>query len=286
MIRILNVKPTKPVFAAVMAFVVYAFFTFPTYAISNDEPGKETFVVVIDPGHGGKIPGARGRRIAEKDIVLDVSKKLKELLEEQVSNVKVILTRDTDIDVPFKTRSDIANRNKANLFISIHANSADRDVRVRNKRGRYVTTVKRAPHVRGTETFVLGFHRSSEQDVAIRENADLLLEDNYEEEYGFDPKDPSTYIIFQLMRNQYRKESIKLASLIQGEYTKSALIDRGVKELGLAVLAKAAMPAVLTEIGFISSPEEEDYMISQQGQIEIAQNLTNAIKAYKAYMRH
>lgn len=286
MIRILNVKPAKPIFVAVMAFVLYAFFTFPARAISDDERGKETFVVVIDPGHGGKIPGARGRKVAEKDIVLDVSKKLKELLEEQEPSVKVILTRDTDVDVPFKTRSDIANRNKANLFISIHANSADRDVRVRNKRGRYVTTVKRAPHVRGTETFVLGFHRSSEQDVAIRENADLLLEDNYEEEYGFDPKDPSTYIIFQLMRNQYRKESIKLASLIQGEYVKSALIDRGVKELGLAVLAKAAMPAVLTEIGFISSPEEEDYMISQQGQIEIAQNLANAIKAYKAYMRH
>ncbi|NGM67163.1 N-acetylmuramoyl-L-alanine amidase [Sphingobacterium sp. SGR-19] len=286
MIRILNVKPAKPIFVAVMAFVLCAFFTFPAHAISDDERGKETFVVVIDPGHGGKIPGARGRKVAEKDIVLDVSKKLKELLEEQEPSVKVILTRDTDVDVPFKTRSDIANRNKANLFISIHANSADRDVRVRNKRGRYVTTVKRAPHVRGTETFVLGFHRSSEQDVAIRENADLLLEDNYEEEYGFDPKDPSTYIIFQLMRNQYRKESIKLASLIQGEYVKSALIDRGVKELGLAVLAKAAMPAVLTEIGFISSPEEEDYMISQQGQIEIAQNLANAIKAYKAYMRH
>src|SRR5690606_23554111 len=205
MIRNLNVKPVIAIFATVFAFVMLVSFTFPSPNIAG-ERGKETFVVVIDPGHGGDKPGARGRNSAEKDIVLDVSKKLKTLLEQQIPNTKVILTRSTDIDVPFKTRSEIANKNKADLFISIHANSADRDVRVKNSRGRYVNSVQRNPQVRGTETLVLGFHRTGEQDVAIRENADLLLEDNYEEEYGFDPRDPSTYIIFQLMRSQYRKE--------------------------------------------------------------------------------
>lgn len=235
-------------------------------------PTKKVFTVVLDPGHGGAALGAVGRRSKEKDIVLEVSLKLKKELEDKLG-INVLLTRTTDVDVAFRTRSEIANKNHADLFISIHANSAN-------------TTRRKNPQVTGTETLVLGFHRMNEQDVAIRENADMLLEDNYEENnadlIGFDPKDPSSYIVFKVMKRQYRDRSIRLASLMQQEYITSNRPNRGVKEQGLAVLARASMPAVLTEIGFISSPSEEDYMLSEEGQAEIVKNLYNAIKNYKA----
>ena len=243
-----------------------------SHAETNPPKKKKVFTVVIDPGHGGKASGAAGRKSLEKNIVLDVSKKLQKELKGQM-NINVILTRTTDVDVPFRTRSEIANKNNADLFISIHANSAN-------------TTKRRNPRVTGTETLVLGFHRMNEQDVAIRENADMLLEDNYEENNadlaGFDPKDPSSYIVFKLMKRQYRDRSIRLASYIQNEFTKTNRPNRGVKEQGLAVLARASMPAVLTEIGFISSPSEEDYILSDKGQAEIVTNLVDAIKKYKA----
>lgn len=254
---------------------VAALFTASSFQIlpqeSSSTPPKKTFTVVIDPGHGGDKPGAYGRRSAEKDIVLDVSLKLKKELEKELG-IHVLLTRSTDVDVPFRTRSEIANKNHADLFMSIHANSANTDRR-------------KNPQVTGTETLVLGFHRMSEQDVAIRENADMLLEDNYEENnadlIGFDPKDPSSYIVFKVMKRQYRDRSIRFASHIQQEFTTSNRKNRGVKEQGLAVLARASMPAVLTEIGFISSPTEEDYMLSEEGQTEIVNNLLQAIKKYK-----
>lgn len=253
-------------------------FTLLTYALSvtavsstpitNDPPvskAKKTFTVVIDPGHGGVASGAAGRRSLEKNLVLDVSKKLKTALETKLG-VNVILTRTTDVDIPFRTRSEIANKNNADIFISIHANS----------------TSQRTSKAHGTETFVLGFHRMSEQDVAIRENADMLLHNDDNSDLGdFDPKDPSSYIVFKLMRRQYRDRSIRLASYIQNEYTSSNRFDRGVKELGLAVLARASMPAVLTEIGFINNSEEEDYMLSDEGQAEIVENLFQAVKKFK-----
>ena len=239
---------------------------------TSTNPPKKVFTVVLDPGHGGAALGAVGRRSKEKEIVLDVCLKLKKELEEKLG-INVLMTRTTDVDVPFRTRSELANRNHADIFMSVHANSAN-------------TTRTRNPQVTGTETLVLGFHRMNEQDVAIRENADMLLEDNYEENnadlIGFDPKDPSSYIVFKVMKRQYRDRSIRLASLIQNEYVTSNRPNRGVKEQGLAVLARASMPAVLTEIGFISSPSEEDYMLSEEGQAEIVKNLYDAIKNYKA----
>ncbi|MFD2555858.1 N-acetylmuramoyl-L-alanine amidase family protein [Sphingobacterium tabacisoli] len=238
-------------------------------SITNDPPvskNKKTFTIVIDPGHGGPATGAAGRRSLEKNLVLDVSKKLKIALETKL-NINVIMTRTTDVDIPFRTRSEMANKNNADLFLSIHANS----------------TSQRTSKAYGTETFVLGFHRMSEQDVAIRENADMLLHDDDNSDLGtFDPKDPSSYIVFKLMRRQYRDRSIRFASYIQAEYTNSKRFDRGVKEQGLAVLARASMPAVLTEIGFINNSEEEDYMLSDEGQAEIVENIFQAIKKYKA----
>ena len=241
-------------------------------------------LVVIDPGHGGRIPGAYGSISAEKDIVLQVSKKLKEAIEKEMPGVKAMLTRDTDIDVPFHERTALANKNHADLFISIHCNSANSEKRVRGKNGRYVTQTIRRPQVSGTETFVCGFNRlqRGESEVAVRENADILFEENYQENYGgFDPNDPSTYIIFSLMKRTYRDKSIRFATYIQNEYVKKGRPNRGVQELSLAVLASAAMPAVLTEIGFISNPDEEKFMLSENGQAEIVGNLVDAIKHYK-----
>ncbi|NQD72173.1 N-acetylmuramoyl-L-alanine amidase [Sphingobacterium shayense] len=238
--------------------------------------------IVLDAGHGGKDPGARGRKTTEKVIALQVALKLGEKIKKELPDVKVLYTRSSDVFIDLYKRPAVANKAKADLFISIHCNSADGSKRVRGRNGKYYTQTVRRPSVRGTETFVLGFNRMGNQDVAIRENAAILFEENYEENYGgFDPKDPSTMIVFQLLKTQYRRESIRLGSYMQDEYVRSARNNRGVQELSLAVLKTAGMPAVLTEIGFISSPEEETYMMSSNGQNEIVTSLFNAIKTYK-----
>lgn len=239
--------------------------------------------VVLDAGHGGPIPGAKGPTALEKDIALQVALKLGKAIEEALPGVKVMYTRDTDVNVDLYKRIEFANQNKADIFISIHCNAAPhKRERRRNSKGKYYYVNVPNRTARGTETLVSGYNRLGEQDAAIRENADILLEDNYEENYqGFDPSDPESYVIFSLMKNQYREQSIKLASLMQDEFARVGRVDRGVKEQGLAVLARAAMPAVLTEIGFISHPDEERYMKSDAGQAEIVENLLNAIKAYK-----
>ncbi len=245
---------------------------------------KAIKLIVIDPGHGGNLPGARGRISAEKDIVLQVSKKLQTAIEKEIPGMKAILTRETDVDVPFHERSNIANKNKADLFMSIHCNSADSERRVKGRNGKYSTQIIRRPDVSGTETFVCGYNRlqKGESNVAIRENADILAEENYKDNYGgFDPNDPSTYFIFSLLKRTYRSKSIKFASYVQDEYVKKGRPNRGVQELSLAVLAYASMPAVLTEIGFISNPDEEKFMLSEEGQAEIVANLVDAIKRYK-----
>ena len=255
-----------------------------TDQVKESNSNKAMKLIVIDPGHGGNLPGAEGRISAEKDITLQVSLKLKEAIEKELPGVKAILTREKDVDVPFRERSELANRNHADLFLSIHCNSADSDQRVKGKNGRYTTRTIRRPSVSGTETFVCGYNRlqRGESTVAMRENADILMEENYKENYGgFDPNNPSTYIIFSLLKRTYRDKSIRFASYIQDEYVRLGRENRGVQELSLAVLAFASMPAALTEIGFISNPDEENYMLSQKGQTEIVGNIVDAIKRYK-----
>jgi N-acetylmuramoyl-L-alanine amidase len=233
-------------------------------------PGYRVKTIVIDPGHGGHDGATKGKFSREKDVALEVALKLGKAIEKEFKDVKVIYTRESDVFVKLYERTAVANDNKADLFISIHCNSMP------------ITRRGQNTAARGTETFVSGFHRLGQQDVAVRENASLLLEENYKENYqGFDPNDPESYIIFSLMKNQYRDQSIRLASFIQEEFSAVGRVDRGVKEQGLAVLATAGMPAILTEIGFISNPEEEKYMNSAFGQAEIVKNLLNAIKKYK-----
>lgn len=227
-----------------------------------------SITIVIDPGHGGKDGGASGAVSIEKNIVLEVALRLKRIVESQIKDAKVIVTRSKDEFIPLYERIGLANKLKADLFISLHCNSMPY-----NLKGRAL--------IHGTETFVSGFGRLDEQDVAIRENASVLLEQNYKDNYdGFDPNDPESAIVFSLMKNAYRTKSIELASLLQDEYTANGRLSRGVKEQSLAVLARAGMPAVLTEIGFLSNPQEEKYLNSKSGQEEIAENISNAIKKF------
>ncbi|MEO5911808.1 MAG: N-acetylmuramoyl-L-alanine amidase [Pelobium sp.] len=244
--------------------------------------GNKVKVIVIDAGHGGEDGATHGSISKEKNVALEVALKLGKAIEEKLPDVKVVYTRKTDVFVKLYERINIANKEKADLFISIHCNSMPLI------RQRYVVDGKAHyrsipnPVTRGTETFVSGFSRLDEQDAAVRENTSLLLEKDYKDNYqGFDPNDPESFIIFSLMKNAFRDQSIKLASLVQDEYVKSGRINRGVQEKSLAVLARAGMPAILTEIGFISNPEEERFINSDEGQEEIVNNILNAIVNYK-----
>lgn len=233
---------------------------------------KESYrvrTVVIDPGHGGAKPGAQGKRTQEKTITLAVAKKFGKLIEDNYPDVKVIYTRTTDVDISLAERAHIANRNKADLFISIHANS-------------HPTSTPT-----GVETFVMGLSESrANLEVAKKENADILLEADYKNnaDYsGFDPNAPETYVMLTMFQNAFIDKSLNLAQAIQTQYRQSIkTVNRGVKQAELYVLYKTTCPSVLTEIGFISNPAEEAYMISDEGQATIAVCLFNAFMTYKS----
>lgn len=225
-----------------------------------------SFTVVIDAGHGGKDPGARGARINEKAINLAVALKLGSFIEQRSEGVKVIYTRKTDRFIELDERADIANRNKADLFISIHTNA-----------------VKRGSAVQGTETYTLGLARTDENlEVAMSENSAILLEDNYQQRYeGFDPNSSESYIIFEFMQNKHMEQSISLASEIQKSFKGAKRVDRGVRQAGFLVLRKTSMPSVLVELGYISNRQEENYLGSADGQNALAEALYEAFSRYK-----
>jgi N-acetylmuramoyl-L-alanine amidase len=259
-----------------------------SYAKSIDLTPYKIKTIVVDAGHGGTDGSTRGVFSKEKDVALQIALRLGKAIEENLKDVKVVYTRTTDVFIPLYERIGMANRVKADIFISIHCNSMPIKKIIngyrKDSKGRKVPIYKtvQSTSTRGTETFVSGFGRLDEQDVVMRENESILLEKDYKENYeGYDPKDPESIILLSLMKNAFREQSIKLASFMQDEYSQSGRIDRGVKEQSLAVLAKAGMPAVLTEIGFVSNPEEEEYMNSEAGQNEIVTNLLKAIQTYK-----
>jgi N-acetylmuramoyl-L-alanine amidase len=248
--------------------------------------------IVIDAGHGGKDGATHGLYSKEKDVALKTALNLGKALKDSLPDLKIIFTRETDVFIPLYERINIANNAKADLFISIHLN--DMPVRVskvvdyyKKVRGRkvpvYRTVTSKSTSTRGTETFVSGTGRLGEQDEVIkRENASMFLEDNYQKNYeGFIANTPENDIMLSLMKQTNRDRSLKFASFMQQEYVNAGRINRGVQEKSLAVLARAAMPAVLTEIGFVSNPEEEDYMNSPEGQTEIVNGIIKAIKNYK-----
>lgn len=223
-------------------------------------------VVVIDPGHGGKDWGASMGKVKEKDIVLDIALKLGNIIKTNYPNVKIIYTRKSDIFIPLHQRANIANKNKADLFISIHVNAVDQK------------------SVHGTETFVLGQHRSNDNlDVAKKENAVILLEDDYTKTYeGFDPNLPESYIMFELVQNEYLEQSVMFASAIQKQFKEEAnRADRSVKQAGFLVLRRTTMPSVLIETGFLSNTSERNYLTSKSGKVNIASAIFKAFKEYK-----
>lgn len=242
-------------------FVVILLFLVPLSISANDTD----FTVVIDPGHGGSDPGAIGSSSKEKEINLAVALKVGALISVNHKEVKVVYTRNTDRFVGLDDRANIANKNKADLFISIHTNA------VKNKA------------IRGAETFTLGLARTDENlQVAMRENAAILLEDDYVQKYeGFDPKSTESYIIFEFMQNKHIAQSISLASEIQKGFVSSKRSDRGVRQAGFLVLRKTGMPSVLIELGFITNKEEERYMQSAEGQNSLAKAISNAFTGYK-----
>ena len=250
-------------FAFIALFVVFG------SVFSQKKDLKKVKIVMIDPGHGGKKPGAIGKKSKEKDITLSIALKLGETIKANFKDVTVLYTRDTDVDIDLAERAQMANRAKADLFISIHANSHK----------------KTEPS--GTETFVMGLSTSkANMEVARLENADILLEDDYKnnsEYQGFDPNAPESYIMFTLYQNAYLEKSLNFAEYIQGQYkSRIKTIDRGVKQGELFVLYKTSMPAVLTEIGFISNAKEEEYMMSEEGQNEYVYCIASAFAKYKA----
>lgn len=225
------------------------------------------FTLVIDAGHGGKDPGAVGKKLKEKDINLRVALALGKLVEQNMPDAKVVYTRKTDVFVELNQRANIANRNKADLFISIHTNASG---------------VNRS--VKGTETYTLGMHRAaSNLEVAKRENSAIMMENDYEEKYeGFDPKSSESYIIFELMQDQYMKQSVDLAGNIQRQFSSTAgRRDRGVYQAGFLVLRATSMPSVLVELGYITTQEEENYLATNKSTEELSRSLFNAIKQYR-----
>jgi len=228
--------------------------------------GYKIKTIVIDAGHGGVKPGARGAISWEKDVALKVALKLGNKLQEELPAIKIIQTRKTDVDVDWYRRAEIANDAKADLFISIHCNSMPAG----------------NSHVRGTETFVGAYRRINEMDAGLKENQEIIKDKNYKKQSSYDPTDPEEAILLSLYKSLYRSKSLALASYIQKNYTEvNKRVNRGVKEQGLLILQRAAMPSILTEIGFISNKEEEKYINSDEGQEEIVTAIVNAIKQYK-----
>ena len=225
----------------------------------------KSYTLVLDAGHGGKDPGAVGKFSYEKDLNLKLALKVGELIEEQYPEVKVVYTRSTDVFIPLQERSDIANKNNADLFLSIHANSSE------------------SKEPKGVETFILGTDKVEKNlDVAMRENAVMKLEADYKTTYqGFDPNSIDSYIMFELMQNSYMDQSLQFAEQIQkrfvGHLNRS---DRGVQQASFWVLLKTACPSVLFEMGFISNPEEERFLNEDASIAQMAYALVNAFAAY------
>ena len=223
-----------------------------------------TFTLILDPGHGGKDPGTLGKIGQEKSINLKVATLVGEMIEKEYPDVKVVYTRKSDIYVPLKERSDMANRADGDLFISIHTNSAE------------------AASAHGAETYILGLSKTDANfDVAKRENAVLLLDGDKESYQGFDPNSPDSYIMFEFMQSKYTDLSAEVAYYIQSELVSIKRHDRGVRQAPFWVLHQVKMPSILVELGFISYSEEEKYLLSAAGQKSLANAIFKGFCKYK-----
>ena len=227
---------------------------------------KKSFTLVIDPGHGGHDAGAIGTFSKEKNINLNVALAFGRLVENNCSNVKVIYTRKTDVFIPLHQRADIANRNKADLFISIHTNALPKGAKAT-----------------GLETYTLGMHRASDNfDVAKRENSVILIEKDYKQHYeGFDPSSSESYIMFEFLQDKNMAQSVELAKMVQKRTCAAAARpNKGVKQAGFLVLRETSMPSCLIELGFISTPSEEQFLNSDEGIANMGRGIYQAFCDY------
>ena len=244
--------------------VFFLIFLLPLCALA--QKGEKIQTVVIDAGHGGKDTGALGKVTNEKTLNLAVALKLGAYIEENLPDVKVIYTRKTDKFIELSERAAIANRNNADVFISIHCNSTE------TPNSAY-----------GAETFVMGESKNEKNlAVAKKENAAILLEDNTDAYDNFDPNSTEAYIIFSLTQSLYQSQSLDLAGKVQNQFTqKVGRHDRGVQQAGFLVLWKTAMPSILVELGFINNNKEEQFLNSEKGQTQMALALYRAFEEYK-----
>lgn len=237
-----------------------------TNAEANHAP-NQLRTVVLDAGHGGKDPGCLGRKTRESRVVLQLVLQLGRKIKQEMPETRVIYTRSTDHFVELAERSAIANRNKADLFISIHCNASPSSHKVY-----------------GTETYTMGLHKTNGNlDVAKRENAVILKEDNYQQTYkGFNPNSPLAHIMLANYQHAFMGSSINFAEKVERSFRGNAeRKSNGVKQAGFLVLWRTAMPSVLIETGFLTNPTEEDFLMSEHGQAEISTAIYKAFAQYK-----
>ncbi|MCO5259075.1 MAG: N-acetylmuramoyl-L-alanine amidase [Crocinitomicaceae bacterium] len=249
----------------------HAFFSFlcvflllnSTFAQKDELHNAAIKTVVIDAGHGGKDPGCHGAHSNEKTVCLNIALQLGEFIKKTYPEIKVIYTRDKDVFVELDERARIANKNNADLFICIHANSA-------------------APTAYGVETYVLGLHRTeSQQKIAERENSTIYLEDDGGQKYKNFDLSPDAIIARQLQLSVFLDQSINFASKLQGEFKSLGRFDRGVKQAGFLVLYKTTMPSVLIETGFLTNVQEENFLAKSENQKKMAESMFKAFRKYK-----
>jgi N-acetylmuramoyl-L-alanine amidase len=265
--------PTPYKFTICLTLFAFLFSLTSVYAKAQTEPdadksgGFKFKTVVIDAGHGGKDPGAHGQFAKEKNIALSIALKLRNAINDEIPALNVVMTRTTDKFVELQQRSEIANQAGAQLFISIHCNSSPERVSSR----------------KGALLLVYGYHRKQEQLEALRENASIYQEKDYNKKYeGYKGNDPAYFILLNAFMQKYREQSIKFGKLINEEFVDhDGRRSDGVHEQGVLVLAHSAMPAVLVETGFINNPSEEKYLNSDEGQDAIVKSIVRALKKYR-----
>jgi len=223
--------------------------------------------IIIDAGHGGKDPGCIGETTYEKDIAYDIAQEFGSLVKTYINDVQIVYTRpEKHKFVELRERARIANREHADLFISLHCNASE------------------SPEIHGTETYVMGLNSSDENlKVAMRENASILKEGDYQEKYnGFNPNSPISYILMSNFQNVYQANSLRMAKNVESQFKHRLLRhSRGVKQSGFVVLWKTSMPSVLVETGFLTNRSEENYLQGERGKLQVASALYRAFRDYK-----
>jgi N-acetylmuramoyl-L-alanine amidase len=246
-----------------LSILIFIISTFSSFA--GDHPGK-VFTVTIDAGHGGHDPGTHGKKAQEKKIALAIALKVGQYIESLMDDVHVVYTRKTDVFIPLEERANIANRNKSDLFISIHVDG-------------FKTSTPS-----GTSSYVMGSSKSAKNfELVQKENRVILLEEDHEAKYeGFDPTSPESYIIFSLYQNVNLSQSLAFATQVQDQLRiKGGRQDRGVYQEPFLILWKTTMPSVLIETGFLTNLREEEFLISENGQDVIASAIFTAFRKYK-----